>query len=119
MAAGLPDFFMYNLWANRRLLDACEQLSDAHLDATVKGTYGSIRQTLIHLIGAEEGYVRALTGTAPTPLLREFSTFPGFDELRRRAEQSGNALITFAKTQQDIEPPDMDSWSYNDALREA
>ena len=97
MTTGLPEFFKYNLWANLRLLDACAQLSDAQLDATMKGTFGSVRETLMHLFSAEEGYVSAFTKTLPIPPLREMTTFPGFDELRRRAEQSGNALIAIAE----------------------
>ncbi len=160
MTTGLPDFFKYNLWANLRLLDACAQLSDAQLDATTKGTFGSVRETLMHLFAAEEGYVRALTGKIPTPPLADLTHFPDFDELRRRAKGSGEALITFAEqgeqgklsqilhldggtydapvivvliqainhaidhrsqiatllSQQDIEPPDLDGWSYNDAM---
>ena len=67
MTTGLSEFFKYNLWANLRLLEACAPLSDAQLDATTKGTFGSVRETLMHLFAAEEGYVRALTGKIPTP----------------------------------------------------
>ncbi len=159
MATGLPDFFKYNLWANLRLLDACAHLSDAQLDATAKGTFGSVRETLMHLFAAEEGYARHynFTGTAPTPRLADLTTFPGFDELRRRAERSGKELIAVAErgdlsrilsldggtyeapviavliqavnhgidhrsqiatllSQQDIKPPELDGWAYNDAL---
>ena len=49
MTTGLPDFFQYTLWANLRLLDACAHLSDAQLDATTRGTFGSVRETLLHL----------------------------------------------------------------------
>jgi uncharacterized damage-inducible protein DinB len=157
MTTGLPDFFTYNRWANLRLLDACAHLSDAHLDATTKGTFGSVRETLMHLLAAEEGYVRALTGKIPTPRLADLTHFPDFDELRRRAERSGKELITVAEqgelsqilhldrgtyeapvivvliqavnhaidhrsqiatllSQQDVMPPDLDGWSYNDAM---
>src|SRR5438477_6337666 len=97
MTTGLPDFFTYNLWANLRLLDVCAQLSDAQLDVTMKGTFGSVREILMHLFGAEEGYARTLTGKIPTPALKEFTTFPGFDELRQRAKGSGEALIMFTE----------------------
>jgi len=97
MTTGLPDFFTYNLWANLRLLDACAHLSDAQLDANTTGTFGSVRETLMHLFAAEEGYARALTGTSPTARLEELSTLPGFDELRRRAKRSGEALIRVAE----------------------
>ena len=97
MTRGLPDFSQYNLWVNLRLLNACTHLSDAQLDATTKGTFGSVRETLMHLFAAEEGYVRDMTGTSPTPQLEGLPTFAGFDELRRRAERSGNELITVAE----------------------
>ncbi len=163
MTTGLPDFFKYNLWANLRLLDACAHLSDAQLDATTKGTFGSVRETLMHMLTAEEGYARSVTGNIPTtPQLRELTQLPDFDELRRRAKRTGEELIRFAEqagqgdlnkilhldggtydapvivvviqainhaidhrsqiatllSQQDIEPPDLDSWAYNDAMRE-
>ena len=72
MATGLAGFFKYNLWANLRLLDTCEQLTDAQLDAVFPGTYGSIRVTLKHLLGAEERYAARSAGGFPTtpPLLR-------------------------------------------------
>jgi uncharacterized damage-inducible protein DinB len=96
MITGLPDFFQYNLWANLRMLDACTHLSDAQLDATTKGIYGSVRETLIHMFAAEEGYARTLTGKIPTPALDNLADFPGFDELLRHAKESGEALIAFA-----------------------
>ncbi len=96
MAAGLSDFFKYNLWANLRLLDQCVQLSDVQLDATLNGVFGNIRATVMHLIGSEAGYVRALTGSFPLPQLDYQADFPGFEDLRRRATLSGEMLITVA-----------------------
>lgn len=97
MTAGLSDFFQYNLWANLSLLDACEPLSDAQLDTTTVGTFGTIRETLMHLFGSEEGYAGHFTKTVSTPQLRELTSFPGFDELRRRAAMSGKDLIKIAE----------------------
>lgn len=97
MTTGLPDFFKYNLWANLRLLDACARLSDAQLDATTTGVFGSVHEILMHIFASEEGYARHVTNMSPTPPLKDLTTFPGFDELRRRAEGSGKALITFAE----------------------
>ena len=99
MTTGLSDFFKYNLWANLQLLDACAQLPDAQLDATTKGVYGSVRQTLMHLVSSEGRYARHFnfTGGDPVPLLKESDPFPGFDELQRRAERSGKELIALAE----------------------
>ena len=99
MNTGLPNFLKYNLWANRVLLDFCSELSDEQLDATTMGTYGTVRETLVHMLSSEDGYARrfSYTGTPPTPPLKEFPDFPGFDVLRQRAERSGNELIATAK----------------------
>jgi len=99
MTTGLPEFFKYNLWANLRLLDACAQLSDAQLDETMQGTFGSVRETLMHIFTSEEGYARHFnfTGPTPTPWLQDFTEFPGFAELRQRAERSGKELIAIAE----------------------
>ncbi|HEY7091665.1 MAG TPA: DinB family protein [Ktedonobacterales bacterium] len=104
MSAGLADFFRYNLWANQVLLDFCEPLSDAQLDATAAGVYGSVRAILMHLFSSEESYAGRVGGQAPGPHLKESDAFSGFDELRRRAEQSGQALIAFVEkaTEEDL-----------------
>jgi uncharacterized damage-inducible protein DinB len=98
MSAGLADFFRYNLWANQALLDFCERLTDAQLDATAAGVYGSVREILIHTFDSEEVYAARVGGQLPTSRLASLPSFPGFNELRRRAEQSGQALIAFAET---------------------
>ena len=97
MGAGLADFFRYNLWANQALLDACEPLTDAQLDASAAGVYGSVRELLVHIFDSEEGYAGRLSGELPSPRLSDLPTFPSFDELRRRAEHSGQALIAFTE----------------------
>jgi uncharacterized damage-inducible protein DinB len=81
------------------LLDACAQLTDAQLDATMKGVYGSTRQTLMHLVSSEEGYAWRFnfTGAEPISPMEESDPFPGFGELRRRVERSGKELIAMAE----------------------
>ncbi|HET7638754.1 MAG TPA: DinB family protein, partial [Ktedonobacteraceae bacterium] len=73
-------------------------LSDTQLDATMNGTFGSVRETLMHLFASEEGYTRSVTGNIPTtPQLKELTQLPDFDELRRRAKRTGEDLIRFAE----------------------
>jgi hypothetical protein len=40
-----------------------------------------VREIILHLFAAEEGYVRHMMGISPTPRLKELTHFPGFDEL--------------------------------------
>lgn len=96
MNDGLTHFFQQNLWANLRLLDECAVLTDAQLDATLDGTYGSVRVTLMHIFAGEESYVQHFTGRRPEPALRSNIPFVGFAELRKRARQNGESLIALA-----------------------
>jgi uncharacterized damage-inducible protein DinB len=52
----LTILFSHNLWANLRLLECCAALSSEQLDATISGTYGSIHDTLEHIVNAERSY---------------------------------------------------------------
>lgn len=95
MGAILERMFAHNLWANLRLIDACAGLSQEHLDATVPGTYGTIRDTLAHTIATEERYLVAFTGEQPTsPLQRE--EVVGLPELRELARRSGEGFAAAA-----------------------
>lgn len=99
MDTTLVALYKHNLWANLRLLDFCEGLDDDALDGGVDGTYGNVRDTLVHILGSEENYVGALTGDRPERSLYDLfqeQGFPGFAELRRRAQRSGEALIELA-----------------------
>ena len=96
MSEGLVELFKHNAWANERLFDACAGLSDAQLDATLDGTFGSIRDTLMHIVGAQERYVVALAETGPVSVVREREPFPGVAELRDAARASGEALVELA-----------------------
>lgn len=59
--------FAHSAWATLRLLEACEGLSLEHLGAAVPGAYGSILETLRHLVGGEAFYLCVLDDDAPPP----------------------------------------------------
>ena len=81
------------------MLEACSQLTDAQLDFTSEGFYGSIRETLLHICAGEERDMRDcnIAHLIPAPQLDEASPFPGFNELRQRTQHSGAALIEVAE----------------------
>jgi uncharacterized damage-inducible protein DinB len=91
----LAELFRHHLWANLRLLDGCEELSDAQLDTTVPGTYGSIRRTLTHLAGSDESYVARLTGEQFDDAIGAGEVL-GLADLRAHLRRSGEALIQVA-----------------------
>lgn len=92
----LAEFFRHNLWANVTLIDFLGGVPDAVLETSVPGTFGSIRETLAHLVDAEERYLARLTGgPGPRhPTLEE--TTPDLATLREHARQSGEGLIAYA-----------------------
>ncbi|HEY3079898.1 MAG TPA: DinB family protein [Chloroflexota bacterium] len=94
----LVELYRHNLWANLRTADACAGLSDAQLDATVHGTAGSIRATLLHIAGAEQRYVNLLGGPPLAQRLHERDGWPGFEAFRTGLQQSGQALVGIAAT---------------------
>ena len=54
MTEALLELYRHKTWATLRLIKYCQDLTDETLDATIPGTYGSIRETPRHLVGAEE-----------------------------------------------------------------
>jgi uncharacterized damage-inducible protein DinB len=87
----LIEAFRYNKWANLHLLDVCAKLSDEQLQLTAPGTYGTITATLLHLVAAEQRYLRRLAGSEPAFSERESP--PTLAVLRQHAARSGDALI--------------------------
>ena len=72
----LADAFGHHVWASIRVLDACADLDDAQLATTVPGTYGSILDTLRHLVDGDVFYLNVLLGGEPKPFDREASDIP-------------------------------------------
>lgn len=56
----LGDAFDHHVWATVRVLDVCAPLSAAQLATIVPGTYGSIIETLRHLVGGDVFYLDVL-----------------------------------------------------------
>ncbi|HET8631848.1 MAG TPA: DinB family protein [Thermomicrobiales bacterium] len=91
MTSLLVKLYEHNRWANRRAAEACAGLTDAQLDATVPGTAGTVRNTLMHIAGAEQRYVMLLSGRQPA--YSERDGWPGAEALRRALDESGSALM--------------------------
>jgi uncharacterized damage-inducible protein DinB len=72
----LADAFGHHVWATIRVLDACSNLDDAQLATTVPGTYGSIIETLRHVVDGDVFYLDVLRGGALEPFDKEGSDIP-------------------------------------------
>jgi uncharacterized damage-inducible protein DinB len=95
----LHDAFGHHIWATQRLIDACLELEPGQLDTNVPGTYGSIIDTMRHLVGADCGYLYTLTG-GRTPEVEEDS----MDLAALRGAIDRNGPEWAALVAQDLDP---------------
>ncbi len=91
----LTTLFHHNLWANLRLLEQCAELTNEQLDDTILGAFGSIRDTLQHIVTAEQSYFsRISTGQ---PLRRsENAPYLTIAEMMDSARMTGSGFIEWA-----------------------
>ncbi len=70
----------HDVWATEQLIKHCRGLTDAQLELTVPGTYGTIRRTLAHIVAADERYLRRLM-PMPEPLLDDDKGLATIDDI--------------------------------------
>ena len=91
MNDALVELFRHKTWATLGLIEGCQGLEEQALDATTPGTYGSIRETLHHLVGSDESYLATVTGERPSqPLPSEWVSLEVLAALTRRFAHGGS-----------------------------
>ena len=98
----LADAFAHHVWATLRVIDACLPLSPEQLAAQAEGTYGSILDTLRHLVGADASYLSVLSNGSIAPIDEEAMDLP---ELRAAMESHGPAWASLVA--QDLDPDEV------------
>jgi uncharacterized damage-inducible protein DinB len=88
----MSDAFRHHVWATIQLIDACSALDEEQLQRTVPGTYGSIKNTLRHLVFADSWYLFDLTND---PARRIDENDADFDRFRSIMEADATAWVTF------------------------
>jgi uncharacterized damage-inducible protein DinB len=73
----------YNSWANHRALDACAALSEEQFAREVGGSFGSVRGTLVHLMGCEWLWLERWRGRSPSAFWSA-GEFPNLTSVRVR-----------------------------------
>lgn len=61
----LSEAFEHHTWATVKVLDACASLTPEQLQTNVPGTYGSIIDTLRHLVGGDSWYLSLMNDAVP------------------------------------------------------
>ena len=65
----LQELYDYGDWANKRLFQVIARLSPDEFTRSVAGSYGSIRNTVVHVMSAEWGWLERCGGTTRGPRL--------------------------------------------------
>jgi uncharacterized damage-inducible protein DinB len=90
----LADAFGHHVWATIRVLDACAALDDAQLATAVPGTYGSIIDTVRHLVGGDVFYLDVLRGGEPERFNEAASDIPTLRAVMEAHDPVWQRLVT-------------------------
>ena len=113
-ASLLDDAFAHHIWATERLIDACSVLSKAQLRTKVPGTYGSIHDTIGHLVGTDGWYLTFFRPERPNPIGED----PGLTIADFRAANAENgklwAEVLAARPKSEADMPEQgDGWIFH------
>jgi uncharacterized damage-inducible protein DinB len=98
----LDDAFAHHVWATEQVIDACLELSPDQLGTSVPGTYGSILDTIRHIVGADAGYLFILTGGNVPLIDHEQMDLPALRAAMTEGGRAWSALLA-----QDRSPDEM------------
>jgi uncharacterized damage-inducible protein DinB len=95
----LADAFAHHVWATLRLIDTCLGLDEAQLESGVPGTYGSILDTLRHLVGGDASYLSVMTGGRTAEFDEE-----GMSLAELRAVMAADGVAWASLVAEDLDP---------------
>jgi uncharacterized damage-inducible protein DinB len=97
--ADLQRLHEYGSYANQKLLAVVATLSPEQFTRDMGGSYGSVRNTLVHVVSADLGWIERAGGPARGPKLEaaEYSTPAAVLTVFERAEKTGRAFLATLK----------------------
>lgn len=94
--------YEFNSWANRRILDACAQLSTVQFTQPVVSSFGSVRDTLAHIMGAEWLWLERWKGRSPTSI-PPADGYPDLISIRTSWGQVERDLLAFVNALTEVD----------------
>lgn len=91
----LTTLFSHHRWANLRLVECCAALSAQQFDHTLLGTFGSIHDTLQHIVTAERSYFSRISTGQPRPHPTDAPPLT-IAEMRESLQTTGDGLVAWA-----------------------
>ena len=92
----LRELFDYSYWANRKLFDVLAWVTPEEFTQTIGGSYGSIRNTLVHIVSAEAGWMERCGGPKRGPRLSpaDFPTLNSVIRIWNKVEVNMRRLLS-------------------------
>lgn len=90
----IRELYEYNRWANQRVLDAVARLTPEQFNQDLRNSFPSIRDTVVHMMGADWIWLARWKGVSPTgqPGTWDLSSF---DTIRAQWQQTERQQTTF------------------------
>ena len=96
----LETMFDYSYWANAKLFEVMSQLTPEQFTQSVAGSYGSVRNTIVHMLSAEWGWLDRCGGAKRGPALNA-ADFPTLASVHDRWQQVETHLREFLRNLRD------------------
>src|SRR5262245_27372884 len=96
----LETMFDYSYWANNKLFEVISQLTPEQFTQTVAGSYGSLRNTMVHMLSAEWGWLDRCGGAKRGAALNA-ADYPTFASVRETWQQVETHLREFLRNLRD------------------
>jgi uncharacterized damage-inducible protein DinB len=113
-AKELRTLYEYSYWADGKLLDAISQLTPEQFTRSVAGSYGSIRNTLVHMLSAEWVWLDRCGGPPRGPALVA-ADYPTLESLMDRRRQVSAYVREFLSNVNDEDLARVVDFSFGDA----
>ena len=108
----------YGYWANHKLFEGLRQLTPEEFTQPVAGSYGSIRNTLVHVLSAEWGWLDRCGGAKRGPALVA-SDYPTVSSLIDRWQEVEASVRAFLRNLQDEDLSRIVEFSFGNGQKNA
>ena len=98
----LERLYDYGYWANKKLLAVVSQLTPEQFSQTVAGSYGSVRNTMVHMLSAEWGWLNRCGGPERGPALKadDYPTVESLINMWAKVEACVRAFLAELKDEE-------------------
>jgi len=93
----IHNLYQFNDWANNRILNTASQLSPEQMRAETNSSFGSVQNTLVHIMSAQWLWLNRWRGSSLQVMLYPLD-FPDFSSLRNRWDEINRETLAFVLT---------------------